>query len=49
MFRPLLFPKIVPAVPVLVFLHVSPYNYALITFRPSVLAEKSLEPCFSYK
>ena len=32
MFRPLLFPEIVPAVPVLVFLHVSPYSYALIVF-----------------
>ena len=49
MFRPLPFPEIVPAVPVLVFLHISPYSYALIMFQPSVLAEKPLKLQFSYK
>jgi len=49
MFRPLPFPEIVPAIPVLVFLHVSPYSYALITFQSLVLAESPLELQFSYK
>ena len=48
MFRPLPFPEIVPAIPVLVFLHVSPYSYALITFQSLVLAESPLELQFSY-
>jgi hypothetical protein len=49
MFRPLTFPEIEPAVPVLVFLHVSPYSYALFTFQSLVLAESPLELQFSYK